>query len=246
MESGMTASDLKTAPRSDSHLPPGTRYVALWLAADLVEASRAAFLCDFYADPANGPVTLVSWVTRAVDAHNSSTIAERAEHSYSRNTRGVYRTFYLPVATVEAMHQAIAAETKASGRFVAVSHYMAAAIHRSVQSTRRRVGGPLPAAPTRLPDLRPVARRHREAESCRQEVRLRRHLVQVQADAITKQLRSDEWVNLDSESLAELTARRKLLQRGEQTLAAVLRSLDVNPRPFPRRRKTVQQAGLPE
>ena len=224
----MAGSEATTAPRrSGAHVPSGTRLVSLWLAVDLIEAARAAYLFDFYADPANNPFTWVSWVGRCLDTHNASTVDERAEHSYTRDTRATCRSFELPVATLDAVHQAIASETESQGHFVAVSHYAAAAIHRGVESARQRAGGPLPAAPTRLPDLQPIARRHRDAESRRQELRLRRHLVTAQANAIVEQLHSDAWVNLGNESLATLTARRNLLRRTEQVLASVAASLDV-------------------
>jgi hypothetical protein len=126
----------------------------IYLQAATFAAARSAYIADFES-VAESPVTFGGWLAGVLDRHARRSPRSRAALADQVPAEtvggGVNRAFILPAATVQAMHEAIAADRRA-GNIASRSQFASVAIRSAIEDSRGRAGGELPPAPARLPN----------------------------------------------------------------------------------------------
>lgn len=126
----------------------------IYLQAATFAAARSAYIADFE-NVAGSPDTFGGWLAGVLDRHARLSPRSRAALADRLPAEtvggGVNRAFILPAATVQAMHEAIAADRRA-GSIASRSQFASVAIRSAIEDSRSRAGGELPPVPARLPN----------------------------------------------------------------------------------------------
>ncbi|WP_409142122.1 hypothetical protein [Cellulosimicrobium sp. RS] len=141
--------------RSATKAPPaGQRRLGTYWQKATFDQARSAYVVDLdqLDDP---PVGFARWLERAIQAHSARTPAERAAIAETlgeedRSGVGVQRNVPLFESTITDAESAVTADRRA-GRVHSLSQFVTEAARRAIRDAERRIGGPLPPPPARLP-----------------------------------------------------------------------------------------------
>lgn len=153
-EAPSTARHSKATSRRQVAVSAPDVRTGIYLQAGTFAAAKSAYIADFETVAAS-PDTFAAWLAGVLDRHARRSPQARASLAEQLPGEtvggGVNRAFVLPVATVEAMHEAIGADRR-SGTTTSRSQFASVAIRSAIEEARRRAGGELPPAPARLPN----------------------------------------------------------------------------------------------